>query len=237
MKIILSPAKTFSKLKHPYMTLPLFDYEANLFVKKLQKRSIKQLMDMMRVSEKIAESVYHDYQIFGHDRYAAIYLYDGQAFKGLNVAHMSLKTKQRMYENLFILSGLYGLLRPLDGISKYRLEMQDKNLGNLYTFWKPKLNAYLNEFLGGDLLINLASIEYSQVITYAPMITLDFRQMKDGKIQSMSMYTKKARGMMARLLLEKEIKDPHEITNLTFDGYTYQKGLSDSTTMIFMKAL
>ncbi len=237
MKLILSPAKTFSKLKHPYRTLPLFDHEANLLVKKLQKRSIKQLMDMMKISEKIAQTVYHDYHIFGHDRYAAIYLYDGQAFKGLDVAHMNLKTKQMMYENLFILSGLYGLLRPLDGISKYRLEMQDKNLGNLYTFWKPKLNAYLNECLRGELLINLASFEYSQVITYAPMITIDFRQVKDGKIQSMSMYTKKARGMMARLLLEREIKDQDEIINLTFDGYIYQKDLSDSKTMIFMKAL
>jgi len=237
MIIILSPAKTFSKVKHPYLTLPLFDHEANLFVQKLQKRSIKQLMQMMKLSLKLAESVYHDYQTFGHDRYAAIYLYDGQAFKGLDVSSMDLDTLAYMKDHLFILSGLFGLLRPMDGISPYRLDMQDTHLGNLYTFWKPKITTFFHEHLQGDLLINLASYEYSKAIDYPHMVTIDFRQKKDDIIQSIAMYTKKARGMMARLLLEKQIEDLNIIKTLSFDGYQYSLELSDSKTFIFIKAL
>jgi len=234
MKILLSPAKTFSKNAQHQSLSMCFPKKTLTLVKALKKLSIHQIKEDMNVSLQIAQDVFNYYKNFGTDTYLAISLYDGQAFKGLDVSSMSKDSLAYMNQSLLIMSGLYGLVRPNDGISKYRLEMQDQSIEHLYTYWSLDVNHYLKD----NLIINLASKEYHKLLNPTlDVITIDFLQEKNGHLKSISMYTKLARGMMARYLIDHQLKDILSIKNITMDGYTYNGAYSSEKKLTFTKVL
>jgi hypothetical protein len=236
MVICISPAKTFSKRHVEPKSVPLFENDACMFVKKLKKLSIKRIMTSMHVSETIARSVHEDYLDFGKIKSAAIHAYDGQAFKGLDPQSLSYESKEYMQHHLYILSGLYGLLRPDDGISKYRLEMKSRIIGNLEHHWKPKIQNHLETHHPNETIINLSSEEYGKLLSGLNNVhTIDFILQIDGQPVQNTMAIKKIRGMMARILITSKINDPLDFKNITVDDFFYQPQLSTSTHSVYLK--
>ncbi|MDO9628625.1 MAG: YaaA family protein [Acholeplasmataceae bacterium] len=236
MITLLSPAKTFSKIKVESAQVPYFQNEALSLIESLQKIDGSYLMKSMKLSKNLALDVKNYYQSFGDQKLSAIHTYDGQAFKGLNAHQADLNLLNLMNSRLYILSGLYGILKPLDGISYYRLEMRDQTIKNLYTFWKKRIAHYLDEFHKDELFINLASSEYSKVLPKnLNMISIDFMQQQNGKYKSISMFVKKMRGTMARYLIEHQIKDIEMIKDIVIEGYRYDSNLSKNQLLIFVK--
>lgn len=234
MKILLSPAKTFSKNPIQESASCLFPKESSILVNRLKKLSLKDIEDGMRVSPQIAKSVYTYYENFDCETYQAWSLYDGQAFKALDATTIDSKHFDYVREHLLIMSGLYGLVRAFDGISKYRLEMQDKTIKDLYQFWKKPIH----DFLADEWIINLASHEYSKILSpRLNILTIDFMQTLNGQTKSISMHTKKARGMMARYLITHQITHAINIKSFCEDGYSFSKDLSSDTHFVFKKVI
>lgn len=236
MLILLSPAKTFSKYPIETKMKIKFQNETEYLLSKLKKISSKRFETHMHISKDMAVKVYDYYQTFGKASFMALSLFDGQAFKGLD--YMSLKQEHKDFaeNHLLILDALYGLIAPHDGISPYRLEMQEKMIGNLYHYWKKPIHQYLAS--KETLIINLASKEYSAILhNDLNMVTIDFRQKTKNQVKSISMYTKKARGMMARHLIIHQLQSQSDIKDITFDGYRFDQNLSDDHTYIFLKEL
>ena len=236
MIIILSPAKTFSKLKTTSNQVPYFQSEALSLIKSLKKKKVVEFMESMKISENLAHDVKNYYLHFEEHQLSAIHTYDGQAFKGFDVNTMSNDLLLKANDHLYILSGLYGLLKPLDQISYYRLDIKDNIVKNMYSFWKKRIEKYLNEFHHDELIVNLASSEYSRVLPKdMKMITIDFLQIQNGKHKSISMFVKKMRGMMARYLIEHDINDIEDMKKIELDGYLYNPEKSSNQVLIFSK--
>jgi uncharacterized protein len=236
MVICISPAKTFSKTHVEPKTVPIFEKDATSFVKKLKKVSVSDLMKQMHVSEMIAQDVHDFYATFGKIKSAAIYLYDGQAFKGLDPKSLDPSSIKRIEAQLYILSGLYGLIRPMDGISMYRLEMQSRIIGHLENHWKNKIQQYFRTNHPNDVIINLASEEYGKLLLGLENVhTIEFIITRDGKQVQNNMAIKKIRGMMARHLIMSNIKTLDEMQSIEIDGFIYQKRDSSPKKSVFRK--
>jgi uncharacterized protein len=236
MMIILSPAKTFSKTKIISNQVPYFQNEAFSLIKSLKNKKISELMEGMKISEKLANEVQSYIINFGQEKLSAIHTYDGQAFKGLDISYSSDHLVKKMNERLYILSGLYGVLKPLDAISYYRLDIKDHVIKNLYPYWKKRIESFLNKYHKDEMIINLASSEYSRLLPkQIHMLTIDFLQIQDGKYKSISMFVKKMRGMMARYLIENDIEDIDIIKTIVLDGYQYDRIKSSLDILIFSK--
>ncbi len=238
MIILISPAKTFAKTITSFETTPIFENDALSMISKLSKISVANLISKMHISKDLAQKVKHDYLYFGKVKSSAIYAYDGYAFKGFDVLHMDQKTLSYLNEHLYILSGLYGIVRPYDGISVYRLEMKDHILKNLYHFWKPKIKKYLLETHRDELFINLASSEYSKVIDpKIPVLSISFYQRKDSKLKAISMHVKLMRGKMANYLLTHQINNKELIKDISIDGYLFDAKQSTENEYVFIKEI
>jgi len=238
MIIFISPAKTFRKTNQKSDQIPIFQADTKKLVKQLKTLDIKHLKSSMNISDKVAVLTHQYYQHFGHDMQPAILSYYGHQFKHIDVDAFSLKDLQYMNQHLYIMSGLYGLLKPLDQISFYRLEMQDKTITNLYDFWTPKIKKYIDTYHKGEIFINLASKEYGQIIenlnhTY----TIEFYQLKNDKPYIHSMEAKRLRGLFTNHLIMYKIKSLDEIKNISIDNYTFNEKLSNNKLMLFTKEI
>lgn len=237
MKMVISPAKSLqfdSQLPSINFTTPNFSEEAKLINGLLKKKTSKALSELMHISDKLAQLNWERNQSFNshesNNRRPAIFTFNGDVFHGLDANTLSLEKIHRMQNQLRILSGLYGLLRPLDLIQPYRLEMGTNfSLGthkNLYDFWKDKTTQQLNlEMEEGELFVNLASNEYFNVIDIkklvAKIVTPQFKDFKNGKLKIISFFAKKARGMMVRHLVDVNAKTIEDIKTFNSDGYSY----------------
>ena len=237
MKMVISPAKSLqfdSQLPSINFTTPNFSEEAKLINGLLKKKTSKALSELMHISDKLAQLNWERNQLFNshesNNRRPAIFTFNGDVFHGLDANTLSLEKIHRMQNQLRILSGLYGLLRPLDLIQPYRLEMGTNfSLGthkNLYDFWKDKTTQQLNlEMEEGELFVNLASNEYFNVINIkklvAKIVTPQFKDFKNGKFKIISFFAKKARGMMVRHLVDVNAKTIEDIKTFNSDGYSY----------------
>ena len=237
MKMVISPAKSLqfdSQLPSINFTTPNFSEEAKLINGLLKKKTSKALSELMHISDKLAQLNWKRNQLFNshesNNRRPAIFTFNGDVFHGLDANTLSLEKIHRMQNQLRILSGLYGLLRPLDLIQPYRLEMGTNfSLGthkNLYDFWKDKTTQQLNlEMEEGELFVNLASNEYFNVIDIkklvAKIVTPQFKDFKNGKLKIISFFAKKARGMMVRHLVDVNAKTIEDIKTFNSDGYSY----------------
>jgi len=245
MKILLSPAKSLN-LEDEYpeveVSAPRFMDKTEKVFNKLKKMSPKKLGELMSISQNLSELNYSRYQDFEIDHTSensrpAIYTFDGDVYDGLNAYELKPDNIQRLQNSLRILSGLYGMLKPMDLIQPYRLEMGTTlkigRSNNLYEFWKKDLTKTLNdELTDGELLIDLASKEYSKAIDLkklkAKVVEPVFKDYSNGKLRVISFYAKKARGTMTRYLSHFENLQYEDILKFNEDGYAFSKSETKS---------
>ena len=240
MKIVISPAKTLdfkSKLPTARATQPQFLEEAERINNKLEHKSKKAISELMEISDKLAELNYQRYKDFStpftkQNARPAIYAFAGDVYIGLDAYTLPTEKLDRLQDSLRILSGMYGLLRPLDLIQPYRLEMGTKLAidrdKDLYSFWKKTLTDKLNDELKNDeLFLNLASVEYFNAIDEkklkVPVIAPVFKDFKNGKLKIISFYAKKARGSMTRFAIENDVNTLEDVKAFDNDGYGYSE--------------
>jgi cytoplasmic iron level regulating protein YaaA (DUF328/UPF0246 family) len=252
MKIVISPAKSLNYEKTVPVTThtePQFLKQAATIQNTLKKKKPNQLSELMDISAKLAELNWQrnqDWHVpFTPDNARqAVYAFDGDVYTGLDVYTLPEAKVSVLQDKLRILSGLYGLLKPLDLMQAYRLEMGTampigKNK-NLYEFWKKTITKALNDELQKDeLFLNLASNEYfSAVDTKAlkvPVITPEFKDYKDGKLKMISFFAKKARGLMVRYIIDTNAETIDDLKGFNYEGYAFDANLSKGNTLVFTR--
>lgn len=254
MILLLSPAKTLdydSKVPIDRKTELLFKQNVAELVDVLKNKSKKEISELMSLSDKLTELNFNRYQNFklpkeGDDSRQAIFAFKGDVYQGLDAYTLSAKAISFAQDHLRILSGLYGILRPLDAMQPYRLEMgtalQVKKADTLYEYWTNQLTDFLNSDLaseGSGVLLNLASNEYFGAIDEkkidARIIEPTFKDYKNGKLKTISFYLKKARGYMARYVTENQIQDPKDLRGFSTDGYSWSEELSTENKPVFIR--
>lgn len=252
MKIVISPAKSlnFEKaLPTDVFSQPSFLKESKQVHQVLKQKKPAELSDLMDISDKLADLNWKRNQNWktpfkSTNARPAVYAFDGDVYTGLDAYTIPTDTLDTLQTSLRILSGLYGLLKPLDLIQAYRLEMGTKlPIGenkNLYEFWKPIITKALNkELKKGELFINLASNEYFSAVDEkalkVPVITPDFKDYKDGKLKVISFFAKKARGMMVRYILDTNAQTIDDLKGFNYDGYQYDANLSKGNHLVFTR--
>lgn len=252
MIVLLSPSKTLD-FQHEIVgeTAPVFADDSIVINKYLKKYSKKKLGELMHISDKLA-SVNHlrnqEFQPeFSSDNSrAALYAFKGGVYLGLNAEDFNKKDVTFANKHLRILSGLYGLLRPLDKMQAYRLEMGTNiKLGrkkNLYEYWGDKIADEIidsAEDHKNKTIINLASDEYFKAVKLDRLkdqiIKVDFKEYKDGKLKFISFNAKKARGMMSHYIIKNKIKTPKGIKGFDYEEYAFDESLSTDTNFIFTR--
>lgn len=240
MKILLSPAKSLdyeTKLPTSRGTQPLFPEDAAQINAKLERMSKKEVGELMHISDKLADLNYQRYKNFQEDftkenARPAIYAFAGDVYTGLDAYSLPTTLLDHAQDSIRILSGMYGYLRPLDLLQPYRLEMGTslpiESYKNLYEYWKDKITPALNkEMKKEELLVNLASNEYFKAIDKKNqegiLITPVFKDYKNGKLKVISFYAKKARGTMARYLVENKINSSEGIQAFAMDDYKFSE--------------
>lgn len=256
MLIILSPAKTLdysSPVPELPLTMPDFLSQSRALIAILRDLSVQDIAALMHLSDKLAAlnvARFGDWSPRFTDRTskAAILAFKGDVYEGMEAWTFSPAEHDFAQQHLRILSGLYGLLRPLDRLQPYRLEMGTPLANpvgkNLYAFWGDTLATALNAALaeqGDDLLINLASDEYSKAALTpalkARVITPQFREEKDGKSKVVSFYAKRARGMMSSYILRNRLQHVEELKDFDSHGYAFNKKLSSGDTLVFTRPM
>jgi cytoplasmic iron level regulating protein YaaA (DUF328/UPF0246 family) len=252
MKIIISPAKSLdfeSKATTSLHTQPAFLDKSEKLNKKLKTLSRKKLGDLMAISPALADLNYNRNQDWQppfslENAKQAVYAFTGEVYRGLDVTTLSEEKLPLLQDRLRILSGLYGLLKPLDLIQPYRLEMGKKlkvgRTENLYKFWGDTLANTLNDEMQDDgLLINLASAEYFKAVPTkalkVPMITPIFKELKNGEYKIVMTFAKKARGFMVRYILDNNVNTLEELKGFNTEGYGFSEALSTETELVFTR--
>lgn len=254
MLVVLSPAKTLdfeTPAPFPAFSQPDLLAESQLLIKHCQQLSMQDIASLMKVSDKIAGlnvARFAQWQVpFSLDNAKqAVFAFQGDVYTGLQAATLSEEALNYAQKHLRILSGLYGLLRPLDLMQAYRLEMgvrlENERGGNLYQFWGSIITEALNQALqvqGDQLLINLASNEYFKAVKkkelQGEIITPVFKDHKNGKYKVVSFYAKKARGLMARYIIEQQLTSLEQIKAFAVDGYYFVENESTETELVFYR--
>ena len=252
MKIITSPAKLMNienKTEMLKSTTPKFIDEAAFIQSYLKEKSPKYLSDLMEISQKLADENWERNQNWkakpsAKESAPAMFAFTGEVYRGLDAKTLDKKAVDYLQKNYRMLSGLYGLLKPSDKIMLYRLEMgrsfEFEHYKNLYEFWREKVTEQLNsELKSKDLILNLASSEYSKVLDKkklnAPVIDFDFYEMKDGKLKTIVVYTKHARGLVVRFCAETQAKTLNDVKAFNLEGYRIHEELSSKTKLVFTR--
>ena len=244
--IVISPAKRLSENINDNTlasTTPYFKKEADSLAKELALLSSKQLSSLMNVSDGIAElnlKIYKNWNKNIGSEKIAIFQFEGDVFKNLNVTKFNEAQTDYMNKNLRILSGIYGLLRPSDEMSPYRLEMGTKHnfngSKNLYEFWGDKIAKKINNELGGSLLFNLASEEYfsaiSKYVDTEKTINFKFLSLSGGKEKVVGVIAKRARGEMARFLIDNQIESTDGIEKFSCMGFKFKEFNNNCFTFV-----
>lgn len=240
MKIVISPAKSLdlvSPLPTQRGTQPQFLETSVSINKKLARFSKAELSKLMGISEKLADLNYHRNQDFQAEHTAensrpAMYLFAGDVYTGLDAYSVPTEKLDRYQNSLRILSGLYGVLRPLDLIQPYRLEMGThlpvQRKKNLYELWRSKITTSLNNELNeNELFVNLASQEYFKAVNKKKLktevISPIFKDYKNGNLKIIAFFAKKARGSMARYLIDNDVQSLKDLKNFGLDGYRFSE--------------
>ena len=255
MLILVSPAKTLdyeSELDvKDFSVAPLLS-DSELLIKELQQKNPDDLSSLMGLSEKLS--------LLNFDRNMnwrrptkpsdsarqAIFAFKGDVYQGLDASSLSKSEIKYANKNLCILSGLYGLLKPLDLMYPYRLEMgtkmKNKRGNNLYEFWGSKVTELVNDLAMDNrskAIVNLASVEYFSVLKTdqinLPIINPVFKDYKNGQYKIVSFFAKKARGLMSRFIIQNKIKKSEDLMDFNIDGYRYSKKESKENSPVFLR--
>ncbi|MBC7642493.1 MAG: peroxide stress protein YaaA [Flavobacterium sp.] len=252
MKIVISPAKSLNLEKE----LPTNLFSESIFLKEskkihniLKKVKPKELSTLMDISDNLANLNWQRNQNWKlpfepNNSRPAIYTFDGDVYGGLDVYSLPIEKIETLQNKVRILSGLYGLLKPLDLMQAYRLEMGTKieidDSKNLYEFWKIKITNSLNKELSqNELFINLASNEYFSAVDVKKLkvnvITPEFKDYKDGKLKVISFFAKRARGLMVRFILDTNAETIDDIKSFNYDNYQFDATLSTESHLVFTR--
>ena len=252
MKIVISPAKSLNFEKE----LPTNDFTESIFLKDAKKiHSIikkvkpKDLSELMDISDNLAALNWQRNQSWKlpfdtTNSRTAIYTFDGDVYGGLDIYSLPTDKIEILQDKVRILSGLYGLLKPLDLMQAYRLEMGTKiavgNHKNLYEFWKSKITTALNKELSKEeLFLNLASNEYFSAVDVKKLktkvITPEFKDYKNGKLKVISFFAKRARGLMVRYILDTNAETIDDLKSFDYDNYKFDENLSNATNLVFTR--
>ncbi|MEX0619613.1 MAG: peroxide stress protein YaaA [Pseudohongiellaceae bacterium] len=256
MIVVISPAKSLdyeSPVPTERFSQPVFIDEAVRLTNSLKKLTPGKLSKLMHISDKLAELNYHRYANWQvpfspANARQAIFAFTGDVYQGLDVGRLSAADLKFAQEHLRILSGLYGLLRPLDLMQPYRLEMgtglKTRRGENLYRFWGDRLTQELNGLLeerGGGPLVNLASQEYFAAVQpgsiRAEIISPAFKDWSNGKYRILGFFAKKARGEMAAFIIRNRLADPAGLMDFAVDGYRYSEADSTPQKPVFLRRL
>ena len=249
MLVVVSPAKKLNMdpINSVDVTEPIFKEDVKSLINIARDLSSNQLKDLMGISPKLADLNKERFLNFGNqEKKPAVFAFAGDTYKGLDIEKLNENDLDWAQKHLRILSGLYGLLRPLDLIEPYRLEMGSKLKGDhgntLYDFWDNKISLNLNKYareIGTNVLVNCASNEYFNAIKPNTLelrvVTPVFMERKDGKEKIISFYAKNARGAMARFIIQNQITDIENIKNFDLDRYSYNPSISDESKFIFTR--
>ena len=255
MLTVISPAKTLD-YESPLPvglapTRPDFLADSAELIDILREYSPSQVASLMSLSDKLAALNVARFQSWQPD-YAepdarpALFAFKGDVYTGLDVERLLATELDRAQQHLRILSGLYGLLRPLDLMLPYRLEMGTELVNSrgkqLYEFWGDRITLALNQALaeqGDEVLINLASNEYFRAVQTkklkASIFTPQFKVEKNGQFKMISFFAKKARGRMAAWLLQNDVRKPEDLRDFAVDGYQFNNALSSGQTLVFTR--
>ncbi len=250
---LISPAKRLDFKPQPGIktTQPALLKDTAILAERTRALSKTQIQKLMEISPALAQLNYDRYQTFDPankiETKAAIYTFAGDVYMGLVAKTMSKEDVAYAQDHLGILSGLYGLLRPLDAIQAYRLEMGSelKNVRgkNLHAFWRERLTEHLNAMVGklkNPTIVNLASAEYFGAVDAsalkAPVIAANFVEIKNGKVSAPTFFLKKARGMMARAIVENRWEKPEQMKAFDTAGYEYDEKRSTDQMMVFSRS-
>lgn len=252
MKIVISPAKSLNFEKEvptTQFTQPSLLKESKKVHAVLKQKTPAELSQLMAISDKLADLNWQRNKTWktpfnSSNARPAVYAFDGDVYTGLDAYSIPMEKLDVLQERLRILSGLYGVLKPLDLMQAYRLEMGTKlpigESNNLYDFWKSTVTTSLNkELKKGELFVNLASHEYFSVIDTkalkVPVITPDFKDYKDGKLKMISFFAKKARGMMVRYIIDTNAETIDDLKGFNYEGYQFDANLSKGNNLVFTR--
>ena len=249
MLVVVSPAKklNMSLVDNLKVSEPHFKKNANELVNVVRGLSVQDLEKLMDISTTLAELNKDRFNDFGNQqKKAAAFAFAGDTYKGLSVEKFEMEDLDWAQKHLRILSGLYGLLRPLDEIEPYRLEMGSKLKGahgsSLYDYWGNKISENLNQHakeIGSEILVNCASNEYFNAINLNSLllkvITPVFMERKNGKEKVISFFAKNARGAMARFIIQNRLKSEEDIKKFDLDGYNYSAEKSGEGKLVFIR--
>lgn len=253
MLTVISPAKRLNETPFALpegvaATVPGFAADARRLARIARKLSVDQLCDLMDISAALGVLNRDRFKVFAADApgQPAAFLFDGDTYAGLQARHMPPETLRWAQDHLRILSGLYGLLRPLDAIKAYRLEMGSKlenpKGADLYAFWGDKIARALNQQAketGALGLVNCASVEYFGAVAIKrlkiPVITPVFLEERGNEAKTVSFWAKKARGALARHIAQHELTNPDDLRGFTNDGYAHRPDLSEPGRMVFLR--
>lgn len=254
MLLLLSPSKTLdfkTAVTTSHCTQPIFQREVSELVNRLKRLSVSQLEDLMQINSKLAWLNQERYALWSREysptnAHPAIFSFKGEVYHGLDAGSLPESVILYAQNHLRILSGLYGVIRALDLIQPYRLEMgtsfQIGKHEHLYSYWRNKITRQIAADLkdsGSNLLFNLASVEYSSVLDMkklkARVITPQFLESRENGYKMITVYAKKARGLMSRFILEHQISDEGDLRGFDSEGYCFNSYLSKSDTPVFTR--
>jgi len=252
MKLVLSPAKSLDlerKVPTNITSEACFLAESERLNKLLKKKSARSLSKLMSISPALGQLNYERNQEWRlpfteENAKQAIYAFNGDVYKGLNAYSIPKEKLNKLQDTVRIISGLYGVLKPLDLMQPYRLEMGTKlpvgKNKNLYEFWRKKITQSLNEELEDDeLFVNLASNEYFKAIDTkvlkVPLLSVTFKEFKNGEYKNIAIFAKIARGLMARYIIDNDAKTVDDLKGFKSEGYGFDANQSSETELVFTR--
>ena len=252
MKLVISPAKSLDlnrEIPVAHTTESHFLKESERLNRLLKKKSARSLSKLMKISPALGQLNYdrnQEWQLPFTNTNArpAVYTFSGEVYRGLDAYSISEDKLDKLQDTVRIISGLYGLLKPMDLMQAYRLEMGTKfpvgKHKNLYEFWRKNITQTLNDELeDGELFLNLASAEYFKAIDVkalkVPVITANFKDFKNGEYKMIMTFAKQARGYMSRYIIDTNAKTIEDIKSFNYEGYGFSESMSTATDLVFIR--
>lgn len=250
MLILISPAKTldYSSPNFKEYTQPDFVSDVKSLVSVMKRKSAEEIAELMHISKNLAQLNEERYKTFQKEfnpenSKQALLAFKGDVYTKIDVDTYSEDDFDFAQQHLRILSGLYGLLKPLDLIQPYRLEMgtrlETKKGKNLYEYWDKKIAKAINQAANGNPIVNLASQEYFKAVDLktlkAPVITIHFKEFKNDTYQVIGLFAKQARGMMTNFAIKNKLTDPQQLKTFEQEGYEFSEPLSSEMEWVFVR--
>lgn len=250
MLILISPAKSldYSVPSFKEFTLPQFTSDVKSLVNTMKKKSAREISELMHVSENLAVLNEERYKTFQKEftpenSKQAILAFNGDVYTKIDVESYNKADFEFAQDHLRILSGLYGLLKPLDLIQPYRLEMgtrlETKKGRNLYEYWDKKIAKAIKEAAAGRTVVNLASQEYFKAVDLktlkTPLVNIHFKEFKNNNYQIVGFFAKQARGMMTNYAIKNRLNNPEDLKFFDMEGYEYSAPMSSASDWVFIR--